>query len=110
MGVFLTSSQAWGGAQLHRSRKPPGPPTSGTHGAPSVLDFNQENKDQPSRFGPTAPAQLLCLFYVRVALIKRMAHTLIVGSIKALEFLFAAGLVGSVILILLTSIEDFREV
>ena len=39
-----------------------------------------------------------------------MEHTLIVSSIKALEFLFAAGLVGSVVLILLTSIEDFREV
>jgi hypothetical protein len=33
-----------------------------------------------------------------------------VGSIKTLEFLFAAGLVGSVVLVLLTSVEDFREV
>jgi hypothetical protein len=33
-----------------------------------------------------------------------------VAGIKLLEFLFAAGLVGSAILIVLTSIEDFREV
>ena len=39
-----------------------------------------------------------------------MSHEFIVGGIKALEFLFAAGLAGSVVLILLTSIEDFREV
>jgi hypothetical protein len=39
-----------------------------------------------------------------------MAHALMVAGIKLLEFLFAAGLVGSAILIVLTSIEDFREV
>ena len=39
-----------------------------------------------------------------------MEHEIIVAAIKVLEFLFAAGLIGSVILILLTSIEDFREV
>ena len=39
-----------------------------------------------------------------------MEHSLIVGGVKVLEFLFAAGLIGSVVLILLTSIEDFREV
>jgi hypothetical protein len=39
-----------------------------------------------------------------------MAHALMVGGIKTLEILFAGGLIGSVILIILTSIEDFREV
>jgi len=39
-----------------------------------------------------------------------MSHELMVGGIKALEFLFAAGLIGSTVLILLTSVEDFREV
>jgi hypothetical protein len=39
-----------------------------------------------------------------------MAHTLTVAGIKSLEFLFAAGLIGSCILVILTSIEDFREV
>lgn len=39
-----------------------------------------------------------------------MTHELVIGGIKVLEFLFAAGLIGSLILILLTSIEDFREV
>jgi len=33
-----------------------------------------------------------------------------VGGIKLLEGLFATGLVGSVVLIFLTPIEDFREV
>ena len=39
-----------------------------------------------------------------------MGHILIVGGIKLLEGLFAVGLVGSAVLIVLTSIEDFREV
>ncbi len=39
-----------------------------------------------------------------------MERDVIVGGIKLLEFLFAAGLVGSAVLIVLTSIEDFREV
>ncbi len=39
-----------------------------------------------------------------------MAHALMVAGIKLLELLFAAGLIGSAILIVLTSIEDFREV
>ncbi len=32
-----------------------------------------------------------------------------VGGIKMLEFLFATGLVGSLVLIVITTIEDFRE-
>ena len=39
-----------------------------------------------------------------------MTHALIVGGIKLLEFLFAAGLAGTAVLILRTSIEDVREV
>lgn len=39
-----------------------------------------------------------------------MAHELMVGGIKLLELLFAAGLLGSLVLIVLTTIEDFREV
>ena len=39
-----------------------------------------------------------------------MMHELVVGGIKLLEFLFAGGLIGSAVLILLTSVEDFREV
>ena len=39
-----------------------------------------------------------------------MAHALMVDGIKLLELLFAAGLIGSVVLIVLTTIEDFREV
>lgn len=39
-----------------------------------------------------------------------MTHEMTVVGIKTLEGLFAVGLIGSVILILLTAIEDFREV
>ena len=39
-----------------------------------------------------------------------MKHKLIADGIELLEFLFVFGLGGSVILIILTSIEDFREV
>ena len=39
-----------------------------------------------------------------------MTHSLMIAGIKLLEGLFAVGLFGSVILIVLTSIEDFREV
>lgn len=39
-----------------------------------------------------------------------MTHEVMVGCIKVLEGLFVAGIVGSFILICLTSIEDFREV
>ena len=39
-----------------------------------------------------------------------MEHEIVVGGIKVLEFLFAAGLIGSAVLILLTSVEDFKEV
>ena len=39
-----------------------------------------------------------------------MEREFVVGAVKFLEFLFAAGLVGSVVLIFLTSIEDVREV
>ncbi len=53
-------------------------------------------------------------FYAELAPIElereRMTHEVVIGGIKLLEFLFAAGLVGSVVLIILTSIEDFREV
>ncbi len=38
-----------------------------------------------------------------------MTHEIIVAGIKILEGLFAVGLIGSVVLILLTSIEDFKE-
>ena len=39
-----------------------------------------------------------------------MEREFVIGAVKFLEFLFAAGLVGSVVLIFLTSIEDVREV
>lgn len=39
-----------------------------------------------------------------------MGHALAVGGITLLEVIFAGGLIGSVVLIILTSIEDFREV
>lgn len=39
-----------------------------------------------------------------------MTHEVMVAGIKVLEGLFLFGLVGSFILICLTSIEDFREV
>ncbi len=39
-----------------------------------------------------------------------MSHEVAIVGIKILEVLFATGLIGSVILILLTSIEDFKEV
>ncbi len=38
-----------------------------------------------------------------------MKHEFMVGGIKLLEFLFAAGLVGSLVLIVITTVEDFRE-
>ena len=39
-----------------------------------------------------------------------MEREFVIGAVKFLEFLFAAGLFGSVVLILLTSVEDVREV
>ena len=39
-----------------------------------------------------------------------MGHALAIIGIKVLEVLFAGGLIGSAILLILTSIEDFREV
>ena len=39
-----------------------------------------------------------------------MTHEILVAGIKTLEGLFAVGIIGSVVLILLTSIEDFKEV
>jgi len=39
-----------------------------------------------------------------------MAHTLMVGGIELLELLFAAGILGSLVLVVLTAIDDFREV
>ena len=78
--------------------------------APELRFSKQEIRPARPGLGQQRPLIHLCLFYVRVALIKGMEHSLIVGGVKVLEFLFAAGLSGSVVLILLTSIEDFREV
>jgi len=39
-----------------------------------------------------------------------MAHSLIAGLITLLEVIFVAGVAGSAIVIILTSIEDVREV
>jgi hypothetical protein len=39
-----------------------------------------------------------------------MGHAITVAGIRILEVLFAGGLIGSAILVIITSIEDFREV